>query len=100
MSVWLARSELEAMERDARYALSYQHHQFQIEVPEDRRQARDAVSQAVQESSESCKKFKVSRIGMEDEWKKMKEEWLMWFARSRGSTIVRLHFFTYLTQWG
>ena len=49
----LARSELDAMERDARHALFCQHHQFQIAVREYQRQARDAVNQAVQESSES-----------------------------------------------
>ena len=54
MSEEWVRSELEAMERDARYALFCQNHPFQIAVREYQRQARDAVSQAVQESSERC----------------------------------------------
>ena len=41
------------MERDDRYALFYQNHLFQIKVREFRRDARDAVSQAVQESSKN-----------------------------------------------
>ena len=51
ISADVARSELEAMERDARYALFYQDQQFKIAVWEYLRQARDAVSQAVKESS-------------------------------------------------
>ena len=46
-------SELEAMERDARCALFFQNHQFQIAVPDYQRQARDAVSKIVRASSES-----------------------------------------------
>ena len=42
-----ARSELEAMERDGRYALFYQDQQFKIAVREYQRQARDAVNLAV-----------------------------------------------------
>ena len=43
----LARSELETMETDARFA------SFNIAVREYQRQSRDAVNQVVQESSES-----------------------------------------------
>ena len=50
----LVRSALEAMERDARHASLNQNHQFQTAVREYQRQARDAVSHAVRESSESC----------------------------------------------
>ena len=39
--------------RDARYASSYQNHQIPIAVREHERLGRDAVSQAVQETSES-----------------------------------------------
>ena len=53
LSAGRARSELEAMEKDARYALFYRDHQFQIAVREDQRQTRDVVSQTVQESPES-----------------------------------------------
>ena len=49
----VARSELESMERDARYALFFLDQQIKIEVREYQRQARDTVCQAVQESSES-----------------------------------------------
>ena len=49
----MARSEFEAMERDARYALFYQDQQFKIAVRRFQRQARDAVNQAVRESSEN-----------------------------------------------
>ena len=48
----MARSELEAMESYVRYALFYQDQHFKITVREYRRQARDAVSQALRESSE------------------------------------------------
>ena len=41
------------MDQDARYASFYQDQQFKITVQEYQRQARDAVSQAAQESSES-----------------------------------------------
>ena len=58
----LARSEIEAMERDARDALFYQNNQFHIVVREYQRQARDAVSQAVQESSESYEVMRTEEI--------------------------------------
>ena len=49
----MARSELEIMERDARVALVYHDQKFKIGVWEHQRQAREAVSQAVQESFDS-----------------------------------------------
>ena len=51
----LTRSELGAMERDARLALFYQDQQNRIAVHEHHRQARGAVNQAVRESSENYK---------------------------------------------
>ena len=48
----MARSEFGAMERDVRYALFYQDQQFKIAVGEYQRRERDAVYQAVTESSE------------------------------------------------
>ena len=58
----LARSELEAKERDARHELFYENHQLQIAVREYSRQARDAVSQVVQESSESYEVMMMQEI--------------------------------------
>ena len=49
----MARSELEVMERDARCALFFQDQQFKIAVRQYQRQLRDAVNQAVRESSEN-----------------------------------------------
>ena len=49
----VARSELETMERDARCALFCYDQKFKIAVWEHQRQAREAVSQAVQESFDS-----------------------------------------------
>ena len=49
----VARSELETMERDARFALFCCNQKFKIAVWEHQRQAREAVSQAVQESFNS-----------------------------------------------
>ena len=46
-------SELEAIETDARYALFCHNQQFQIAVREYQGQARDAVNQSVQESSDT-----------------------------------------------
>ena len=51
MSEDVARSELKAMERDARSVLFYQDQQFNIAVREYQRQARDVVNQVVKESS-------------------------------------------------
>ena len=48
-STELARCELDAMERDARFSFQDQH--FRIAVQEHQRQAREAVNQAVRESS-------------------------------------------------
>ena len=56
------RRDLEAMERDARYAFFYTNHQFQLEVREYQRQARDAVSQAVQEPFESYESYDHAKI--------------------------------------
>ena len=53
---------LEAMEQDVRYASFYQNLQFQIAVQEDQRQARDTVSQVVQESSGSYKVMMMQEI--------------------------------------
>ena len=48
----LARSELDNMERDARFFRFFFHNkQLKVAVREYRRQARDAVNQAVRESS-------------------------------------------------
>ena len=47
----LARSELVAMERDARHAFFCQTHDF-LNCRENQRRARMAVNQAVQETSE------------------------------------------------
>ena len=58
----LARSELEALDQLARSALFLQNHQFQIAVREYQQQARDADSQAVQESSESYKVVMMQEI--------------------------------------
>ena len=52
MSEEVARSELAQMERDARYALYGQHHEFQFAVRQYQRHAIDAVSQAVHALSE------------------------------------------------
>ena len=41
------------MERDARFALFYQDQQFKIAVREHQRQAREAVNQALRESSDN-----------------------------------------------
>ena len=49
----MARSELEALEGDTRYALFHQDQQFKIAVREYHRQASDAVNQAVRASSEN-----------------------------------------------
>ena len=62
ISVEMARSELEPLERDARYALSYQDQPLKIAVREYERQARDAVSQAVRESSESYEVMMMQEI--------------------------------------
>ena len=48
----LARSDLDAMEKDARHAMFSHNHLFKIAVREFWRQARDAVHQALKESSE------------------------------------------------
>ena len=45
-SAEMTRNELEALEKDARYALFHQKKQFQIAVREYQRQPRDAVNQA------------------------------------------------------
>ena len=80
----VARSELEAMERDARYALFCQDQWFKIALWDYQRQARDAVNHAVRESSGNyevtmiCQKFKVFNIDTKGEWKKMKEERHKW----------------------
>ena len=49
----VARSELEAIEGDAREALCYQDRQFRITVREYQRQSGNVVNQAVRESSEN-----------------------------------------------
>ena len=49
----VARSEQEAMERDARHALFCQDQWFKIAFWDYQRQARDAINQAVRESSEN-----------------------------------------------
>ena len=83
---WRIDSEFEDMEKHTRYDIFYQNHQFQIAVRDCQRQARGAVNQAVQESSQKvlkfwcCKTFKVSRIFINDEWSKTKEEWHTWLG--------------------
>ena len=54
ISEHVARSELKPLERDPRYALFFQDQQLKIAVRKYQRQARDAVNQAVKESSEHC----------------------------------------------
>ena len=76
----LARSELEAMDRDAQFAFLYQDQQLKIAVRENQRQAREAVSQAVQESSESydvlmMQEFQGVQTHMKDDWKNMIGGW-------------------------
>ena len=72
----VARSELETMERDARFALFCYDQKFKIAVWEHQRQAREAVNQAVQDSFDSLRccdddgTFKVFRIDMKDDSKK------------------------------
>ena len=74
----VARSELDAMERDARCALFYPDQPFKIAVRDYKRQARDAVNQAVKDFSEYCEVMMVQEFqGIQnryEEWKNMKEE--------------------------
>ena len=62
MSEEMARSEHEAMEKDARCALFHQKKHFQSAVREYQRQATDAANRAVQESSESCEVLMIQEI--------------------------------------
>ena len=77
----MARSELEAMERDARCAFFYRDQQFEIAVRGYQRQARDAVCQATTESSDNYEIMMMQEFSRCSEsiwrilWKKMKEEW-------------------------
>ena len=75
MSEEVARSELEQMERDARYALFGQHHELQIAVREYQRQAIQAVSQAVHELSESYEAMMMQEFqGIQDRYEGRMEE--------------------------
>ena len=78
----LARCEHEEMERDARFSVFHQDLHFKIAVREQQRQARVAVNQAVRgifRKLRSCDdariSFKIFKIDMKDDWKKMKEGW-------------------------
>ena len=75
MSEEVARSELEQMGRDARYALFGQHHKFQIAIRDCQRQATDAVSQAVLELSESYEAMMMQEFqGLHDRYQGRMEE--------------------------
>ena len=74
----MARSELEATERDARCALFFQDQLFKIAVRGYQILARDAVNQAVTESAEIygvvMQSLKLFRVDMRNEWKIMRKE--------------------------
>ena len=71
----MARSEIEAMERDALYALFFEYKQFKIADREYQRQARDAVNQAESESSENYKEMMMQQLqGVQNRYEGRLEE--------------------------
>ena len=57
----MARSEIESLEK-GRHALCHKNHQLRDAVEDHQRQAREALSQAVRESSENCESMMVQEI--------------------------------------
>ena len=73
----MARSELEAMEKNSSFrVICWQNQQFQIAVREYQRQARDAFRNFW--SSDDARKSKCQNSKWRTNWRNMKEEWHTW----------------------
>ena len=80
----VARSELEAMERRCSLSVILSKSSILTSQSENTRDRQEMLSVRLWKNLQKvtrlwwCKKLKVSRIFLKDEWKKMKEEWHMW----------------------